>query len=273
MPDQSSADWVSSAQTSSLPGPVLEALSLPFIDAARFGAVIEALGTLPTEEQVDLVNRLINARGEYLAHRMWVCDRESQQGVRRERLNEIGSAAGRLLRLLHRDGAKPESWNLHPAITLALPHLCQLAAERDQDQSWDRALSQIEVLLADLEKVGLKSETVFPRPFPKKHGGPRREGHKPETGLVERLIEIYENIRARYPESGPVPAYGAPLIQFLRAGLAFAVSVPPESIDSNGRRWQLTEVRFLETDLPKETRVTDNAIRGIWDRLHESSRK
>ena len=192
---------------------------------------------------------------------------------RRERLSEIGSAAGRLLRLLHRDGLDAQPWNLHPAITLALPHLCQLAAERSPDQSWDGALSRLEEMLADLEKVGIQTETVFPRPFPKKHGGRRREGHNPATGLVERLIEIYENIRSRYPESGPVPAYGVPLIQFVRAGLAFAVSPPAEFADSEGRRYQLFEVRYLETDLAKDSRITDNAIRGIFDRLHRSSRK
>ena len=273
MSDQSPSDQVNNIQTWSLPGPVLEALSVPFIDAARFGAVIEALGTVPTEGQVDLVNRLLNARGKYLAHRMGVCDSESQQGVRRKRLSEIGSMAGRLLRLLHRDGLDPQPWNLHSAITLALPHLCQLAAERGPDQSWDRALGRLEMMLADLQKVGSQAETVFPRQFPKKHGGRRREGPDPAKGLVERLIEIYEDMRARYPESGPAPAFGAPLIQFVRAGLAFTVSPPPESIDSDGRRWQLTEVRLLETDLPKASRTTDDAIRGVFDRLHRSSRK
>jgi predicted RNase H-like HicB family nuclease len=263
----------SNTQTSSLPGPVREVLSLPFIDGARFGAVIEALGTLPTEGQVDLVNRLINARGEYLAHRMSACDGESHQGVCRERLREIGSAAGRLLRLIHRDGSDAQPWNLHPAITLALPQLCRLAADRGPDQSWVGALGRLESMLADLEKVGIEAEAVFPRPFPKKHGGRRREGHNPATGLVERLIEIYENSRTRYPESGPVPAYGAPLIQFVRAGLAFAVSPPAEVTDSEGRRHQSSEVRYLETDLAKDSRITDNAIRGIFDRLHRSSRK
>jgi hypothetical protein len=255
----------------SLPDPVLAALSIPGIDTARFGTIVEAFGPLPTEGQVELANRLIFSRSQYVVHRMWVCDGERQQGVRRKRLNEIGSVAGRLLRLLHRDGLDPQPWNLHPAITLSLPHLCQLAAEHGPDQIWNRGLSRLAVMLADLARVGAQAETVFPRQFPKKHGGRRRESPNPATGLVERLIEIYEDMRARYPESGPAPAYGTPLIEFVRAGLAFAVSPPPESIDSAGRCWQLTEVRFLETDLPKETRTTDNAIRGVFDRLHTSS--
>lgn len=257
----------------SLPAPVLEALSIPGIDAAGFRAVAEALGPLPVEGQVELANQLISARGQYVAHRMSVCDSDSLQGRRRERLEEIGVAAARLARLLHRDGTDHQPSNLHPAITLALPHLGKLAAEHGPDQSWDGALSRLDAMLADLEKVGMQAETIFPRRFPKKHGGKRREGHDPATGLVERLIEIYGNIRAQYPESGPAPAYGAPLRQFVRAGLAFAVSLPPGSIDSNGRRWQVVEARFVETDLPRKTRITDNSIRGTFDRLHKSSRK
>ena len=257
--------------TLSLPDSVLKTLSVPFIDAARFGAVVEALGMLPAEGLEDLVNRLLNARGEYLAHRTWVYDGESQQGVCRERLSEIGSVASRLLWLLHRDGLNPQPWNLHPAIMLALPHLCRFAAERGPDQSWDGALSRLEAMLADLEKVGIQADTIFPREFPKKHGGKRRKGHTPATDLVGRLMEIYEDIRTRYPESGPATEYGAPLIQFVRAVLAFALSPPPECSDSDGRRWQLAETRLLETDL--STRMTDDAIRGVFDRLHRSSRK
>ena len=41
---------------------------------------------------------------EYLAHRMSVCDDASTEGDRRKRLKQIGSAAARLQKLLHRDG-------------------------------------------------------------------------------------------------------------------------------------------------------------------------
>jgi hypothetical protein len=50
-------------QVLSLPDPVLVALSIPGNpDPARFGAVIEAFGPLPIDGQVELVNRLIEAR-------------------------------------------------------------------------------------------------------------------------------------------------------------------------------------------------------------------
>jgi hypothetical protein len=266
-------DAPSARSALSLPPPVLDALSFPGIDAARFDAVNKAFGPLPIEGQIDLVNRLIHARGQYVAHRMEVCDGESTPGVRRKRLSEIGLVARRLLRLLHRDSAQPQPWNLHPAITLTLPRLCHLAAERGPDQIWDQGLNRLEAMLTDLAKVADQAEAVFPAEFPNKHGGKRRDGANPATGLVEQLIEIYENFRTRYPESGPAAVCGAPLIHFVRAGLAFAVSAPPESIDSSGRRRQLTEVRFLESDLPKKTRLTDQAIRGIFDRLHRSTQK
>jgi hypothetical protein len=253
-----------------LPQLVLDVLSFPGIDAARFDPVAEAFGPLPVEGQIDLANRLINARGQYVAHRIGVSDADSAARVRRKRLDEIGVAARRLLRLLHRDEAEPQPANLHPAITLALPDLCRLAAERGPQQIWDQGFIQLGAMLVDLVKVGEQAEAIVPARFPKKHGGRRRDGPDPKSGLVERLIEIYENMRTRYPDSGPAPAFGAPIIKFVRAGLAFTVSAPPERSDSSGRPRQYAEVSFLESDLP--TRLTDKAIQGIFDRRHRSTR-
>src|SRR5260370_6174137 len=123
MPGQPPDNGATKAQVLSLPDPVLVALSIPGIDPSRFGAVIEAFGPLPIDGQVELVNRLIDARGQYLVHRMSDCDSETAQGVRRVRLDDIGKAAGRLLRLLHRDEANPQPWNAHPAATLPLPQI------------------------------------------------------------------------------------------------------------------------------------------------------
>jgi hypothetical protein len=250
----------------SLPGPVLKALSFPGVDAARFCAVVEAFGPLPEEAQVDLANRLILARGQYVAHRMSVCDSQSGQGVRRKRLEELGAAAKRLRRLLHRDGADPKPWNLHPAISLALPRLFEISAEHRSDQIWaDQGLTRFAAMLTDLAEVGTEAETIFPAQFPSNHGGRRRKGSMPETGLIENLIVIYAAMQAK---SGPEPKFDAQLKRFVRMGLAFAVSSPPEIVDSEGRRYQLFEARFLETDLPEPSRITDEAIRGVFDRWH-----
>ncbi len=257
----------------SLPRLVLDALSLPGIDAARFCAAADAFGPLPTDAQVDLANRLIRARGQYVVQRRFMFDREGRPGNCRERLDEIGSAAGKLLQLLHRDGADPRSSNLHPAVTLALPQLYRMAEERGSKRIWDdQGLIRLVALVADLAEAGSQAQTIFPAQFPATHGGRRRAGPDPATALVEHVIEIYGSMRTQYPASGPKPAFDGPLRRFVRAGLAFVVSPPPETIDSDGRRWQLAEASFLETDLPRETRITDSAIRGVFDRLHKSRR-
>jgi hypothetical protein len=269
MSDQSS-DNRANAQALSLPDLVLAALSIPRIDPARFAEVIEAFGSLPIDAQVDLANRLIGARGQYLCHRLWDCDSEAAQGVRRKRLEDIGRAAGRLLRLLHRDRVDTQSWNLHPAITLALPQLFRIASERRPSQIWDQGLSRLGAMLADLAKVGAQAGAIFESPFPKTRGGERRQGRTAAADLVHRLIEIYGDIRARFPGSGPALEFGHPLLQFVRAALTFAVSAPREVTDSDGTYYRPFEANFLETDLP--SRITDNAIRGIFDRRRRQTK-
>jgi hypothetical protein len=251
-----SDDRAKSAAALSAPGPLADVLSIPGIDAARFWAVIEAFGPLPFEGRGELASRLISARGQYLAHRMSVCDDASTEGDRRKRLKQIGSAAARLQKLLHRDEAEPEPWNFHPGITLALPRLCQIASEQHRPvEIWDppQGLSLLTAMLSDLAEVGLQAGFIFHSQFPQDHGGRRREGLTPAAGLVERLVEIYGAMRTQYPESGSVPAYDASLRQFVRAGLGFVVS-QPQVTGSDGIRYQLFEASFLETDLP--SRIT-----------------
>jgi hypothetical protein len=192
------------------------------------------------------------------------CDSETAQGVRRKRLDDMGKAAGRLLRLLHRDEADPQPWNAHPAATLALPQLCRAGLQHRPDQIWDPPLGLrlLGAMLADLAEIGVQAEAVFPRRFLKKHGGSRRKGPTPATGLVEQLIEIYGAIRARYPESGPPPRFGKRLVKFVRACLAFAISTRTAWLDGRPS----FEAAFMEADLPVQTRVTDDAIRGAFQR-------
>jgi hypothetical protein len=71
-------------------------------------------------------------------------------------------------------------------------------------------------------------------------------------------------MRAQYPESGPPPVFGKPLVKFIRAGLAFAISTQTIWLDGVGR--PSFEAAFMEADLPKPTRVTDDAIRGAFQR-------
>jgi hypothetical protein len=193
-----------------------------------------------------------------LSHRMWKCDTGTPPGLR---LKEIGTTAGRLLRLLHRDG---EPWNPHPAATLALPQLCRIASEHRPNQIWDphQGLSLLGEMLADLAEVAAQADAIFEAPFPKTHGGERGEGHEPATGLVHRLIEVYKDLRARFPDSGPRSAFGKPLLQFVRAGLAFAVSTRTIYLDD--KCLQPPEAAYVEADLP--TRLTDAAVKRIFER-------
>jgi hypothetical protein len=275
MPDQPSDNQAINAQALSLPDQLKAALSLPGIDPARFAAVTQAFRPLPIHGQVELAHRLIGARGQYLAHRMWECDSESAQGVRRKRLKDIGKAAGRLLQLLHRNKTDPQPWNLHPAATLALPELCRAASEGQRSpETWDppRGLNLLGAMLSDLSKVGAQAEIIFPSRFPKERGGSRREGPTPVTGLVERLVDIYGEMRAQYPKSGPAPAFDASLKEFVRAALRFLVSAPPEFTDYNGQRYRLLDANFLQTDLPETSRITDDAIREIFARRRSQSK-
>jgi antitoxin HicB len=255
-----------SSEALSLPQPVLVKLSLPWIAPARFSTVMEAFGPLPIDGQTELADRLIGARGQYLSHRMSESDKAARQGVRRTRLGEIGAFADRLLRLLHRDRADPQPWNLHPAITLALPQLVRISSEHRPSQIWDQGLSRFAAMLVDLAEAGAQADAAFDTRLPRTRGGSRREGRTPASGLVDRLIEVYVDLRTRFPESGPPPAFGNPLLQFVRAGLAFAVGTRTIYLDD--KCLQPLEAAYMEADLPKPTRLTDDAIRAIWARRH-----
>jgi hypothetical protein len=81
--------------------------------------------------------------------------------------------------------------------------------------------------------------------------------------LVEQLIDTYAALRELYPRSGPLPSTGKPLYGFVRAGLIFTVSTPKSP---DGSEQQSLETAFMDPDLPKETRTTDAAIRGAFQR-------
>jgi hypothetical protein len=267
MSDEPSDSWATSASDLSLPCEVVDALSIPGIDRTLFPDVIEAFGPLPVDGQVELANELIRARGQYSAHRMSVCDSERNQGVRRKRLKEIGITARRLLHLLHREGVEPQPWSLHTAIALALPHLRRIASERRPNQIWDQGLSPLQAMLTDLISVGEQAEAIFWSPFPKTRGGNRRKGPTPASDLVDQLIRIYVDKRDKFPDSGPRPAFGDDLLRFIRAALVFTVSA--RVLYVGGQRRQPSEAAFIESDLAKPTRMTDDAIRGLWDRRHK----
>src|SRR5215212_5659508 len=123
------------------------------MDRGLFGPVIESFGPLPIHAQVEVANRLIRARGQYLCHRLAICDpAASGQANLSTRLKDIGFTAARLLQLLHRDGEEARPWNLHPAVTLALPQLCLVGSSEGFNQAWDppHGLGQLGTMLSEL---------------------------------------------------------------------------------------------------------------------------
>jgi hypothetical protein len=62
----------------------------------------------------------------------------------------------------------------------------------------------------------------WPRQPVAQHGGDRRSVTSTPTALTRNLIEIYVACRTRWPDSGPKPAFGGPLMRFLRASIAVA---------------------------------------------------
>jgi len=71
-------------------------------------------------------------------------------------------------------------------------------------------------------------------------------------------------MRAQYPESGPSLVFGNCLVELVRAGLAFATCARTTWLDGTER--PSFEAAFMEADLLKPTRITDDAIRGAFQR-------
>jgi len=250
----------------SLPERVISGLSNSWLDPARFLDVIQGFGSLPNEGQLQLANQLIEAREQYVYHVISLAHDTTRPSHLRNRLQAIGSTAEQLLRLLHRDGAEPAPWNTHHVITGALPELCRIGTERRPNQIWDppQGVSLLGAMLGDLVEAGATADAIYPVRHPERHGGNRKRGlSNPASNLIERLIDIYAELREMYPGSGPPPAVGKPLIQFVRAGLTFAVSIRKSP---DGSKRPSFEAAFMDPDLPKETRTTDDAIRGIFQR-------
>ena len=67
---------------------------------------------------------------------------------------------------------------------------------------------------------------------------------------MQAIIESYAELRNRFPSSGPQPAFDKRLRKFVRSGLKLVASAS----------------RFVNSDLPKPTRITDAAIRGAFNR-------
>jgi hypothetical protein len=78
------------------------------------------------------------------------------------------------------------------------------------------------VLAADRSKARALEQSV--RGTRRDRGGIARSGPTPKGRLLHDLFSTYAKLRHEYPTSGPRPAFGQPLVAFVRAGLALTVS-------------------------------------------------
>ena len=261
--------WVRVEKTDSdLPESVLLELSRAWIEPSRFAAALAAFGPLPEAGQLELVNRLVEARAVYAFNRRHELDCNDRPSRRRDRLAEIGAAASRLLRLLHPDGVEPRPWYLHHA--LDFPAVYRVARERRPTKiaSWEpgERLGMLVEILDDLVALSDQALRVSEDSFSNARGGARRQGPKATAELVQALMETYAALRMRWPESGPRLAFDKALRRFLRVGLEFAVSYAPISDPNGGVLSEQWEATVIDAELAKPTRTTDAALRGIYQR-------
>jgi hypothetical protein len=135
-----------------------------------------------------------------------------------------------------------------------LIELYRVAVERrpaTATASADERLTSLILLLSDLVEAAERCALEIGTQYPKGRGGQRRAGQiTAEVELMQAIIESYAELRKRFPNSGPQPAFDKRLRKFVRSGLKLVASAS----------------RFVDSDLPKPSRITDAAIRGAFVR-------
>ena len=242
-----------------LPARVLIELRRGQIPPESFAAVLDAFGELPEEGQYDLAVRIINVSQIYELRKLVEKQHFPLPHQQRERLNRIGASASRLLAQLGVNEPKSVAGgvrrgSIQPTVpTSLLLRLYDVALERrpTATASAEERMTTLLILLSDLveaaERCALETGTQY-RPG---RGGSRREGQiTAEVQLIQAVIESYAELRNRFPNSGPPPAFDGQLRKFVRSGLKLGASAS----------------RFVDSDLPKPSRITDAAIRGAFVR-------
>jgi hypothetical protein len=237
-----------------LPERVLIELWRGQIPPETFGAMLGAFGRLPEEGQYELALRIMNASGIYRLRKSVEKQPFARKHTQQKHLNRINSSARRLLALLGVNvtksvaGGVRRGLNLHPtATTSLLIELYRVAVERrpaTATVSADERLATLILLLSDLveaaERCALETGTQY-RPG---RGGQRRAGQvTAEVQLIKTIIESYALLRNKFPSSGPRRASHRTLMQFVRSAL-----------------------RLVDPCLAEPSRITDEAIRGAFNR-------
>jgi hypothetical protein len=214
------------------------------IPLARFEAVLLAFGGLPKTAQCELANQLIRASGIYTLRKSIKERGFPTREETRKRLKLICTSATRLLKLLGISDTKSVALGdlgsiaLHPVTTTdILTGLYRVAIERRPQMPVDawRRLVELLVVLSDLVEI---TDCAQAAPAEKEAKSKSAEGE-----LIHTIIDAYAKFRDRFPESGPGPKFDASLRTFVRLCL-----------------------EFVDPRLASQSRITDNAIRGLFNR-------
>ena len=235
---------------------------------AKFDEVLSAFGELPESGQRVLATRLIHASENYRFRRLIEKQRFPTEDQKQKQLKGISASAKRLLKLL----GVTNSESVASAVTLAdlgsikfhsvtttsiLTGLYRVAVERRPQievDAWDR-LKGLLLLLSDLVAITAHVEEA-----------PRKPKVKAAEGeLIYEIIDVYAELRFRFPESGAKPGFGAQMKTFVRSCLGFAISTVVVT-SSNGVKYQRDQ---SAVDHNLVTRITDDGIRGILQSMEK----
>jgi hypothetical protein len=248
-----------------LPGRVLMELRRGQIPPESFAAVLDAFGELPEVGQYDLAIR-INSLKIYELRKLVEKQQFPLPYQQKTRLTRTGASARALLALLGIANAESVAkgvrrGSIHPIVppTLLL-ELYRVAVERrpTATASAEERMTTLLILLSDLveaaERCALETGTQY-RPS---RGGSRREGQiTAEVELIQAIIASYAELRSRFPNSGPPPAFEKTLRKFVRSALKLVVSAS----------------RFVDTHLHEPSRITDDAVRAAFNRWRHAQTK
>ena len=248
-----------------LPGRVLTELRLGQIPPQTFGVVLDAFGPLPEVGQCDLAIRIINSLKIYELRKLVEKQQFPRRYQQKTRLTNIGASGRRMLALLGIEEAESikqgvPRGSIQPTVpTSLLVRLYDVGVERrpKATASADERMTTLLILLSDLveaaERLALETGTQY-RPG---RGGSRRKGQiTAEVQLIRAVIESYAELRNRFPNSGPPPAFDGQLRKFVRSVLTLVVSASP----------------FVDPNLPEPNRITDDAIRAAFERWRSQSK-
>ncbi len=271
-----------------------------------FAAMLDAFGPLPEHGQYDLANRMIAAAEIYKLRRM------PQDFPRpfeeRERLVDIGTATKRLLALLGIEDPQSVAVNplargmgtLHPVVSKhLLIELFRVAAERRPETatlSADQRVVTLLLLLSDLveaarvsarevmrlsnaktERLAQRKGAVLSKrggrePGTARRGGNRRAGLTAEGELIRSIIEAYAALCEHFRENEREPAFDRRLVQFVRAGLQLVVTSAPV-FGADGMQYEGADMAWVDRDLPRPERTTNDAIRNAFNRWRRAQTK